>query len=174
MARGGSGGCLKGLLIGCGAMLLLVVVAIAGVALNFDLVRQSGWYRSIAGRVQSAKSDIQNMVRLRGELLAIYPAEQLGTNVRFSSANGVSNRVLDLQFFGPRFDLPADPGERERFARAIAADAARRFDGISRFDTIVIGFARRSGSSSSSETFSFAVADLVAPPAPAGGPLEAP
>jgi hypothetical protein len=172
MARSGSGGCLKGLLIGCGVMLLLLVVGIAGVALNFDLVRQSGWYRSIVDKVQSARSDVQNIVRLRSELLELYPAEQLGANVRFSSINGVSNKMLDLQFDEPRFELPAEPGERERFARAIAAAAASRFNGISRFDTIVIGFARRFGSASNSETFSFAVSDLVSSPAPSKGEAE--
>lgn len=167
MAKGG-GGCLKGLLIGCGVALLLGVVAIVGVAMNFDLVRQSGWYRAIADKAASAKADFESAMKVRTELLALYPAAQLGANVQFSSTNGVSDKRLVLSFVDPAFDLPDERSATEALARRIATDAASRFDRIERFNTIVVELARSTGPATTAESYSFAVADLLAPPAPAG------
>ena len=106
MAKGSSGGCLKGALIGCAVVALLIVVGVVGFAMNFDVIRQSGWYRSIADKAASAKADFESAMKVRTELLAIYPAARLGANVQFSSTNGVSDKRLVLTFVDPQFELP--------------------------------------------------------------------
>jgi hypothetical protein len=166
MAKSG-GGCLKGALIGCGVAAALVVVAIVGVAMNFDLVRQSGWYRAIADKAASAKADFESAMKVRSELLALYPAAQLGANIQFSSTNGVSDKRLVLSFVDPEFDLPDERSATEALARKIATDAANRFDRIERFNTIVVEFGRSSGPATTAEAYSFPVVDLLAPAAPA-------
>lgn len=161
MARGG---CLKGLMIGCGVVLLLVIVGVAGVAMNLDVIKQSDWYRSMADKVGSAKADFDSALRLRAELLERYPAGQLGANIHFSSTNGVSERRLVLTFVDPTFPLPDGRAATEALARQIASDAAGRFGRIERFDTIFVEFARSTGPATTTETYSFAVLDLLAPP----------
>ncbi|KAB2962733.1 MAG: hypothetical protein F9K16_08355 [Thermoanaerobaculia bacterium] len=174
MAKGGSGGCLRGILIGCGVVFLLVVVGIAGIAMNFDAIRQSGWYRSIADKATSARADVESALKVRSELLAIYPATQLGANVQFSSTNGVSDKRLVLTFVDPAFTLPEGRSATEALARRIATDAARRFNRSERFNTIVVELARSSGAATTAESYAFAVADLLAPAAGTGGEPEQP
>lgn len=163
MAKGSSGGCLRGILIGCGVVFLLVVVVIAGIAMNFDTIRQSGWYRSIADKAASAKADFESAMKVRSELLALYPAAQLGANVQFSSTNGVSDKRLVLTFVDPEFAVPDERSATEALARQIATEAAHRFDGIERYNTIVVELARSTGPATTAESYSFTVADLVAP-----------
>lgn len=166
MAKGSSGGCLKGALIGCAVFALLVVVGIVGVAMNFDVIRQSGWYRSIAAKAADAKADFESAMKVRTELLELYPAAQLGANVQFHSTNGVSDKRLVLTFVDPQFELPEERSATEALARKIATDAAHRFDRIERFNTIVVELARSTGTATTAESYSFAVADLLAPAAP--------
>lgn len=163
MAKGSSGGCLRGILIGCGVVFLLVVVVIAGIAMNFDTIRQSGWYRSIADKAASAKADFESAMKVRSELLALYPAAQLGANVQFSSTNGVSDKRLVLTFVDPEFAVPDERSATEALARQIATEAAHRFDGIERYNTIVVELARSTGPATTAESYSFTVADLLAP-----------
>ena len=172
MAKGSSGGCLKGALIGCAVVALLIVVGVVGFAMNFDVIRQSGWYRSIADKAASAKADFESAMKVRTELLAIYPAARLGANVQFSSTNGVSDKRLVLTFVDPEFTLPDERSATEALARKIATDAANRFDRIERFNTIVVELARSTGPATTAESYSFAVADLLAPAAPVDSPLD--
>jgi hypothetical protein len=174
MAKGSSGGCLKGLLIGCGVVLLLGVVAIVGVAMNFDAIRQSDWYRGIADKAASAKADFESAMKVRSELLAIYPAAELGANLQFHSTNGVSDKRLVLTFVDPQFELPEERSATEALARKIATDAAHRFDRIERYNTIVVELARSTGPATTAESYSFAVADLLAPAEGAGSPPNRP
>jgi len=163
MAKGSSGGCLKGALIGCAVVALLIVVGIVGIAMNFDVIRQSGWYRGIADKAASAKADVESAMRVRSELLAIYPAGQLSVNVQFHSTNGVSDKRLVVTLVDPTFALPDERSATEALARKIATDAATRFDRIERYNTIIVELARSTGPATTAESYSFAVADLLAP-----------
>ncbi|HSM13443.1 MAG TPA: hypothetical protein VLA66_05190, partial [Thermoanaerobaculia bacterium] len=54
----GGGGCLKGILIGCGVLLALGILVVVGITMNLDLIKESGWFRSIAKTAETAKVEV--------------------------------------------------------------------------------------------------------------------
>ena len=151
------GGCLRHSAIGCGVLTALAILAAILVWLNLDAIKGSEWF-------QTVQQDYATMVDLRQELLADYPAGNVGVSSNSSTVNGVKTTSLVVEFSNPEFAIGEENGRE--VAREIAVKVASAVANPDRFDQIVVIFASRHGSGvtvSNAMEFGFPVADLLAP-----------
>jgi len=160
----GGGGCLKGILIGCGVLLALGILVVVGITMNLDLIKESGWFRSIAKTAETAKVEVGRSMEIRAALLETYPSDQIGVHVGYHSADGVSVKTLAVSIEGPQFAIPEERAAYEELVRGIAFDVARLHPEIGLYDQIQVRVVRRLGVatvSTSADEFTFAVDELL-------------
>jgi hypothetical protein len=170
----GKSGCLRSAVGGCVGCAVVAVVLVVGLWMSRDAIRQTSWYKNLHGKVEAVQEEAKSLMDLRARLIAAYPADNVGVQVRMNSVNGVSTRTLQVEILNPTFPLPGDDAGKQVEAREIAAFVAREHPGISHYDQIRVSFARgggAAGASYSSRTdFDFPVADLLpAGTAPSSG-----
>lgn len=139
-AKGGRGrGCLRAFGVGCAVVVVLVLAAGFFAWLNRDAIRGSDWYRSLSDKAAAAKTEVGNMLQLRADLLAEYPAEEIEVlNEQLRTSDG-RQRSLVVQFTNPAFEMPGDAAEQST-AREIALTVAGRYPEVERFDFIKVKF----------------------------------
>ncbi len=159
--RKNGAGCLKIAGIGCALLLGVVLLSVVVIMFNLDNIRESDWYQRGVEGVESAKTEMQNMLALREDLSPDYPAGEIKISANISSGDGQSRRTLTLHFVNPEFELPGESQGREAKAREIALRVAERYPDLSKYDTLSISFDDGNAIMTESEDHEFDVEELL-------------
>lgn len=165
-----SGGCLKAAGIGCGLVIVLLVVAGVLVALNLDAIRQSDWYKSASEAVNVAQEELHNMKQLREDLLRDYPSEDVLVRARVVGSSGADGSSHTLVVELANLEADGSGLDGAALAREIAVRVRTTYPTIERYDTIEVSFSDQRGGGGitfgTDREFSFRTDELPAP----GGP----
>ncbi len=159
--RKSGSGCLKAAGIGCALLFGGLILVIVVIVFKFDSIKDSEWVKEKLESVESAKTEVRNMLDLREGLLLDYPADEINIQANIKSGDGASTRTLTLRFVNPEFELSEDRAEREVAAREIAMVVAERFPDLDKYDSVSIAFDSRTGIVSDSEQHTFDVSELT-------------
>jgi hypothetical protein len=168
MADKSGAGCLKSCAVGCATMFGLFVVLAIGAWMGRDTLRQTGWFKQFADRVETAKSEAVQMNALGARLTEQFPAESIPIRAHIQSENGKTVKALVVTFVNPEFPVPESADGKEAKAREVALAIAADYPTIDRYDQLRLSFVvQRTGGASvgSAAEFQFAIRELQSPPA---------
>ena len=121
MAEKSGSGCLKSCAVGCATILALFLVLAVGAWMGRDTLRQTGWFKKIADRFETVKSEAVEMNALGARLAVRYPAQAIPIRMHIQTENGKTVESLVVTFVNPEFSLPDSaagrPGRRRRRRR---------------------------------------------------------
>lgn len=155
-------GCLKIAGIGCALLLGAFLLSVLVILFNLDNIKESDWFQRGVEGVESAKTEMQNMMALREELSSDYPAGEIKISANINTADGKSRRTLTLHFVNPEFELPDETQGREAKAKEVALRVAERYPDLSKYDTLSISFDEGGAIMVESEEHEFDAKELLA------------
>lgn len=140
-------GCLKAILIICGVITLLSVIAIMIVYLNWDSISEMTIFEPLKEAGSRFTDELPYMESLYEELSEKYPSQNIFVKIQTKSTSdpGVSALGLSVEFTNPKFIKANDQTSGQELAKSIAVVVAENYPTINDYDLVIIKFTNEKG-----------------------------
>ena len=159
-------GCLTVFLIGCGTLLLVLIIVVVLVFANWETIKENEFVQSIIdlqGRFSEESSDLMT---LRQSLIEKYPSDQLAVRIRENTSSNSDKTVigLSIELINPEFIDNIATKELVEIAHEIALESVKQYPHINDYDLVIVKLTIQKSAlitMTRSSSYSFPVSELL-------------